>query len=78
MKRMEGKRREREFRSEQQLYRLSIAGLSGRIETLSQKGPDDGLKDSIEALAYIVQLILLEVSFLKIPCERVMVGVTSR
>jgi C6 transcription factor Pro1 len=73
-----GKEEGKGFGSEQQLYERSIAGLRGRIETLSQKGLDDGLKDSIEALAYIVQLILLEVSFLEILCERVMVGVTSR
>jgi C6 transcription factor Pro1 len=72
-----GKEEGKGFKSEQQLYGLSIAGLRGRIESLSQKGPDDGLKDSIEALAYIVQLILLEASFLEILCERVMVGVTS-
>jgi len=32
-------------------------------------GPDDGLKDSIEVLASVVQLILLEVSFLEIVQE---------
>ena len=50
------------FGYDRQLYVRAIAGLRSRIGILSQKGPDEGLKDSIEVLAFIVQLILLEVS----------------
>jgi hypothetical protein len=51
---------------EEHLYGRAIAGLRERIEILSQKGPEEGLKGSIEVLACIVQLILLEVSFLEL------------
>jgi C6 transcription factor Pro1 len=55
--------RENGFGYDKQLYVRAIAGLRSRIDILSQKGPDEGLKDSIEVLACIVQLIFLEVSF---------------
>jgi hypothetical protein len=54
------------FGYEEQLYVRTIAGLRSRIDILSQKGPDEGLKDSLEVLAGIVRLILLEASFLEI------------
>jgi hypothetical protein len=60
------KRQVTENKFEQQLYVHAISGLRGRVESLSQMGPDDGLKDSIEVLASVVQLILLEVSFIEI------------
>jgi hypothetical protein len=63
------KRQVTEYRFGQQLYVHAIAGLRERVETLSQMVPDDGLKDSIEVLASVVQLILLEVSFLEIVQE---------
>jgi len=63
------KRQVTESRFEQQLYAHAIAGLRGRVGTLSQMGPDDGLKNSIEVLASVVQLILLEVSFFEIVQE---------
>lgn len=47
----------------------AILGLRGRIETLSQIGLDDVLKDSVEVSASVIQLILLEVSFLEIVQE---------
>jgi hypothetical protein len=68
---------EQGFRYEQQLYGRAIAGLRGRIEILSQKGPNEGIKDSIEVLACIVQLILLEVNFLDILQECFMVWLKS-
>jgi hypothetical protein len=52
-------------RQELELYRLAIKGLQERIEVLQAKGPREGLKDGIEVLACIVQLILLEVSLLR-------------
>lgn len=44
------KGQEQGFRYEQQLYGRAIVGLRGWIEILSQMGPDEGLKDSIEVL----------------------------
>lgn len=64
--RMESMDRNRDADTSSKLYVRAIAGLRRRIETLSQKGLDEGLKDSIEVLACIVQLILLKVSFLEI------------
>jgi hypothetical protein len=46
---------------EQQLYVLAIGNLRQHIEVLRRKTAEDSLKDSIQVLACIFQLIMLEV-----------------
>ncbi len=41
------RRQAKRFDNEKQLDGQAVSGMKKRIETLSQKGPDEGLKDSI-------------------------------
>lgn len=45
-------------------YSLALKGLRQHISTLENKGHREGLKDSIEILACVIQLIMFEVSLL--------------
>ena len=54
--------------NQERFYTMALRGLRDHIGILSQKGNMEGLKDSIDAIACVNQLIMFEVSLNKSLC----------
>ena len=50
------------YNEQDHFYSMALRGLRNHIATLSNKGLKEGLKDGIEILACVCQLIMFEVS----------------